>query len=213
MDNESLGNKLKHFREMRGLTRGEFALKTGIGEENVASLEKRASTRLSAENVLKLSRAFDMTTDQVYEELGLKPPRKSKDTYIDLWERAKAAAPVPIPVYSDFKVHMGGVREMPVDYVYQSREKIGNHHKEGLRCIGDCMEPLIHDGETVIVDLDASPLPGNLILCLTDEGLIVGRYVIENGTPKVKNGHGTHPITECMRSAVVEGFYRDAPGF
>lgn len=213
MNTESLGSKLRLFRDRRGLTRGEFAFKTGIGEENVASLEKRTSSRLSAENVLKISLAFDMTTDQVYEELGLKPPRKNKDSYIDLWERAKAAAPVPIPVYSDFKVHMGGMTEMPVDYVYQSKEQVGSHHKEGLHCVGDCMEPLIHDGEIVIVDLDASPVLGNIVLCLTEDGLIVGHYIVEKGIPKIKNGQGTHSITECLRSAVVEGIYRKAPGF
>ena len=204
----SFGGELKRLRESRGLTRGELALKSGIKEDSIVSLEKRDSPRPSADNILKLAKAFEMDLAQVYERLGLGTLEEHPATFYDLWERARLAAPLQIPVYSDFKVHLGETKEIPVDYVYYSRQKAGNRHLEAFLCSGYCMAPKINDGDTIIVDIDSPPSDNDIVLCLANGELVLGHYKSNDGQPLVQNGHGTHSLDGCQRWGVIIGVYR-----
>jgi transcriptional regulator with XRE-family HTH domain len=209
MEQLTFGQLLQALRESRRMTRGELALRSGIKELNIISLEKRDSPRPSAENILKIARALDMTLEQTYERLGLGTiVERQVEPFTDLLELTRQAAPVAIPVYDNFNVHLGGAHDMPSDYMYFSRRSVGNKHLEAFRCEGTCMEPLINDGETIIVDVETPPSPGDIVLCLTDDGLICGHYRLVDGVPVIENGQGSHSIKECKRSAVVKSSTR-----
>jgi transcriptional regulator with XRE-family HTH domain len=200
--------ELRNLREEHHMTRGELSLVSGIPEPTIRALERRSTTRPSADVLLKLGNAYNMSLDQVYIRLGLKTSTTHPEIFTDLWERARLASPVAVPVYDKFTVPLGESHEMPVDYVYYSRQKAGNKHLEAFRCAGDCMQPLISDGDTIIVDVETPPSVGDIVLCLVDDGLIIGHYKLVDDGPVIENGHGVHNIDECKRSAVVVGVYK-----
>ena len=61
LDPKSVGERLQHFREVRGLTRAALSLKLGISKEQLAEMEagKRELTKENAE-ILKETFSLDI---------------------------------------------------------------------------------------------------------------------------------------------------------
>jgi transcriptional regulator with XRE-family HTH domain len=205
MNKETFGEKIKRLRTERKWTQGQVAIKSGLSRAHIAVIESRDSSSVDTDTAIKLAHAFDMSVEELY---GLENNEKPSATFDDLWERAKLATPIQIPVYSDFKVSLGMVREVPIDYVYYSRQKAGNRNLEAFLCAGYCMVPIINDGDTIVVDVDATPAENDIVLCLANDDLVLGRYKANRGRPFVQNGHGSHSLEGCQRWGVVVGVYR-----
>ena len=74
---------------------------------------------------------------------------------------------------------------------------------EAYRITGCCLEPHVHDGDIVIVDRDRTPQSGNVLLCLVDDRLLVGRLEYVTGKAWLKNNDESIRLDDCRASAVV----------
>lgn len=198
---ETFKEKIKRLRISKGWTQGQLAIRSGLPRTTIASLENRGASRPSAETLDSLASAFGVTVRELLDKPNKKTtPAESPD---DILERYRLAAPVSIPVYDHFVVRAGPAVEPPVEYVYKARAQAAPGNIEGYNVHGNCMEPEIPDGSVVIVDRDRPPQVGNIILCLINDEVIIGRIIDKDGELYLHNGHGDHRLDDCQAYAVV----------
>ncbi|MBN1882979.1 MAG: helix-turn-helix transcriptional regulator [Deltaproteobacteria bacterium] len=70
---------MKHFRESLNMTLQELALRTGIAEQRIRSLEIRTE-RPNPEEASKIADALNISTDELFEIVSIHPdPLRSTD--------------------------------------------------------------------------------------------------------------------------------------
>ncbi|MBA2084508.1 Transcriptional regulator, Cro/CI family [Dehalococcoides mccartyi] len=209
----NIGEKIKSLRQIRGLTQGQLSIKSGLPRTTIASIENKASSRPSASVLVKLASAFNIDVSELYEAAGLyhdESKIRHVETPEEILERLRLASPIAVPVYTDFVIHAGDNVEAPIEYIYLARPKAVGKNIEAYLIKGQCMEPDIQDGDIAIVDRDIAPEKGNIILCLINSEIVIGRYLLDKeGKPYIQNGHGKHAIKECQATAVVTGISRN----
>lgn len=105
-----------------------------------------------------------------------------------------------IPVYYIGRAELGpGAWMEPV--VYLPRGMLGRRKRVGrVIASGECMEPDIHDGETVLVDLEASAKPGDVVAATTPDGTVIKRLVQNGEGMELRGNNGQRiPIGDGVR--------------
>lgn len=69
--------------------------------------------------------------------------------------------PILVPVFPHYI--SAGPGAMPEYTAYWPSSGERGHNFVAVPVSGDCMEPRIHEGETVVVDTDGSPRPGDIV--------------------------------------------------
>ncbi|GAI92552.1 unnamed protein product, partial [marine sediment metagenome] len=100
--------------------------------------------------------------------------RVQKETSEDILERLRLVHPISVPVYTEFPFHAGGFTE-PVEYVYRERTKNAGKNIEGYVVYGSCLEPIIQDGDIIIIDMQGEIDNGDIVACLVDDKMHLGR--------------------------------------
>jgi len=119
-----------------------------------------------------------------------------------------------IPVYAE--VSAGGGIE-PIDYVASTRAKPAPDSYRAYRVKGLCLEPDIHEGDTLIVDTDLCPRNNDLVVCIIDGQASVLKYrerlpdrVGETGQSEkwLENNNGTYQPEDVYIHGIVVEFNR-----
>lgn len=204
-----LAVRIKKLRQERGWTQEELAKRSGLDRGYIANLEGTKSIKSpSAETFLKLAHACNIPLDELYRVAGYikgHPATRGfthKDTLEEILGKLKLAAPISIPVYTDFPFHAGEPTQA-VEYLYRERNKTASDNIEAYICRGNCMEPKINDGDIIIVDRDAVIDHGDIVACLADDELRLGQLKrianelwLENSTSRMK-------FNQCQVAATV----------
>ena len=202
---QTLGSTLRKFREERGWSQAQLAMKAGVPRSNISLIELGRLANPRADALLKLARAFNRPdVEELYQaagyEVGVKGERRV-ETPEEILEKLKVAQPISVPVYGEF--HWGTVHDEPVEYVYRARIREAGKNLEGYVVRGDCMAPKIEPGDIVIVNRDRAPEPGNVVICVTHGQIIVGRLKVVKSEIWVENNKEQIKLEECQAAAVV----------
>lgn len=203
---QTLGDKIRQLREARGWSQALLSMKSGVSRSHISLIELRRTSHPRADVLLKLAHAFDIPVEELYEAAGYETgerERRREETPEEILERLKAAQPVSIPVYTDFRIHAGRVHEEPVEYTYWSKPRIAGRNIEAYIVRGRCLEPDIKDGDIVIVDRDLVGEPGDLVLCLIENEIVVGRLRVKNAQLFVENNEELVKADEAQNLAVI----------
>lgn len=154
LSKEELGKYLKKARDLKGISLREVDKQTGISYTHLNMIEngKRNVTPALLRNLAQL---YDINYLDLYEKAG----------YIDLIENEKAEmlkkiGAIPLSDIETVKIPILGTVKAGYDYLAQENIidyiafKIDGSDKENyyaLNVVGDSMEPLFDDGDTVIV--------------------------------------------------------------
>jgi len=92
-----------------------------------------------------------------------------------------------IPVYAEVSA---GAGVEPIDYVACTRSKPAPESYRAYRVKGLCLEPDVHDGDTVIVDTALLPNPGDIILGIIEGVASLKRYVVNKDGKYLQNNWG-----------------------
>jgi transcriptional regulator with XRE-family HTH domain len=198
----SWGLKIKEMREAKGWTQEELAQRSGLSRPHIAKIEAGGLKESYKSTVNKLARAFNLTPSEL-DRIISGVIQQRPETPEDLWERLRLASPVSVPVYEDFGLHAPGGQDL-VEYVYRARTKMPKSANiEGFIVHGKCLEPEISDGNVVIVDRDAAMDPGDIIACIVDGRLHIGRLRQIAGELWLENNDGRYPFKDCHPVAKV----------
>ncbi|AQU02565.1 hypothetical protein B1773_00430 [Dehalococcoides mccartyi] len=194
-----IGLKVKQLRLARGITQAKLAEISGLTRGYISMLELRKSTMPSYESLSKIARALGVDI----KEFKSYPETVRIESPEEVLRKYQLMAPVSIPVYDNFIVHAGDPALAPIDYIYRARESNAPPNIEAYKVRGNCMEPIISEKDIVLIDRDRAPKKGDIVLCVVDGEVIVGKLIEQDGRLYLKNGHGLHSLEECQASAVV----------
>ena len=202
----NLNGKIKELRLARDWTQQELANRALIDRGYLANLEAGTVKKPSAETFLKLARAFNIRPEELYQAAGYIKEAKNayqyKESPEQILERLRLAQPVAIPVYNEFPVHAGTPAE-PIDYIYIERQKAAKKNIEAYIIHGSCLEPKVSEGDVIIVDRDASIEHGDIVACLSEDRIIVGRLKKVGDDYWVQNSEFGMRLEDCVVSAKV----------
>ena len=204
MVQQTLGEKLRELREVRGWSQAQLAMKSGITRSHISLIELGRLANPRADVLLKLARALNIPIEELYQAAGYEVGavgERRVETPEEILERLRVAQPISVPVYGEF--HWGTVHDEPVEYVYRARIREAGKNLEGYVVRGDCMAPKIEPGDIVIVDRDRAPEPGNVIICVVHSQIIVGRLKMVKDEVWVANNKEQVKLEECQAAAVV----------
>jgi transcriptional regulator with XRE-family HTH domain len=198
---ETFGSRLKRIREIKGLSQGELAEESGVDRSYISKLESGVTLNPTGDIIKKLAKPLNVSLDII---MGVCPiPEPKKETTEELLEKLRLAAPVSIPVYDRFYVHAGAEHAEIMEYVYRAREKAAGENIEAFIVHGHCLTPRVGNGDIVITDRERAPEPGNILLCLKDDELVVGIYQVRDGIPWLTNHDEEISLAGCRAQAVV----------
>lgn len=203
---ETLGEKIRRMREARGWSQEQLGKRSGLTRGHIATMEHRKAKATGIAALRRLAEAFGVPVGVLSEDAGRLtdgPDEERYETAEDILERLKLAQPVTIPVYTEFPVHAGMVREAPAEYVYRPPSTSARKTTEAYRMHGKSMEPEVQSGDILIVDRSVTPNPGDIVMCLIDGNLRVGKLQDRDGNLWLSNNDESVSLTDCQVSAVV----------
>ena len=202
----TLGQKLKTLRAEKGWTQLELAKRSGLDRGYIANLEIDGVKKPAGQVFLKLARAFNLRPEELYQAAGYiewaNPFVLRQETPEDILERLRLAQPVSIPVFRDFPFHAGQPVD-PVFYVYRARHEVAGKNIKGYLIHGHCLEPIVQDEDVIIVDRERAIDNGDIIACLTPEGMLIARLRKIADELYLENNEGRIKFDECLVAAPV----------
>lgn len=189
------GKFIKETREKYNWSQAKLAMKAGVSRSAIAMVESGRRKTPRGDNLIRIITALGISFD------GLLSVGEHKESPEEILERFRLAQPVSVPVYGKF--HFGSVHDEPLEYVYLARDKTVGKNIEAYRVEGHCMEPLIKNGDIVIVDRDRACKAGDVVICLDDNEFICGRLIMLKEDLCVMNSEEAHHLHDCQMYAVV----------
>jgi len=194
---EEVGALIKRLLKEKGLSQKQLATLSGVDRGYINQLVAGKEGSISLRIARKLAKGLGKPPE-IFLQNGI---QSRPETLEELLDRLRLAAPRSIPVYLDYPFHAGdGVG--PTDYVYR-HPKRANRSAEGYLVYGECLEPVVGNGDIIIVDRDAVILNGDLVACVVDNKLCVARLRkvadelwLETNTSKFK-------FEDCQMAAPV----------
>lgn len=199
-----IGARIKALRERYGWSQELLAMKSGLKRARIANWETGQRQQPRADALMKLARAFHVAVEELYEAAGYQVDRevpRHVETPEEILERLRLAQPESIPVYRDF--HAGQEHAEPIEYIYRSPSRGVKGNIEAYNVHGYCMEPEINDGNIVVVDHDLPGEAGDIVLCLVNDEVIVGRLRLEKDELWLQNNEEKIRLADFQASAVV----------
>jgi transcriptional regulator with XRE-family HTH domain len=201
---EPWGKIIKRLRLAQNLTQAQLADRVALDRGHLARIETGSYKDVRRATYEKLARGLGMTAAEL--DNALHGERVApKETAEDLLRRLTVAIDYQVPVYSDYPLHAGyGVE--PVDFLPIARSRVGNIEASRLQAFpvhGTCLEPVIHDGDIVIVDREGQIDAGSIIACLVGGELHLGRLREIRGQQYLENNTGRFKFADCQAAARV----------
>ncbi|MFH1775076.1 MAG: LexA family transcriptional regulator [Chloroflexota bacterium] len=195
----------KHIRKLRteqGMTQAELAARSGLLRSHISRIESGAYKNPTQETFQRLARGLSMTPNRLTQVIEGRAPSVPPETPEQILERLKLAQPLSVPVYTEFPFHAGGPAS-PVEYVYRARPKVSSANIEGYIVHGNCLEPAVYDGDIIIVDREAPIDNGDIIACLLDDELRIGRLQNSDGELWLETNLDRLKLSDCLAAAPV----------
>jgi len=152
------GELLRTLRHRKGLSQKQLSKLVGTSQVSIFRMERGDVEKPTTQVIERLANVLDIDIHTLIKATipSYKAPFELPDNLIS---KLQLIMPVAVPVVAE--LHMPG--EI-LEYVYVERPRIGPANYVGIRAKGFCMEPEILDGDTIIIDRDALPEAGKMVL-------------------------------------------------
>lgn len=210
----SLGLKIRELRAERDWTQNELAKRSGIDRGYLASIETDKVANPFVNIFLKLARAFNIRPEELYQAAGyIKDVRSSyqhQETSGEIVQRLTLALPVSIPIYPILPTSPAGYPFdpskwiEPIAYIHRDRDKT-KKSLEGYLIYGGkrLLDPIIKDEDIIIVDREGEIDNGNIVICLFEDTLQLGKIRKIDDELWLENNFGRMKFEECQVPAPV----------
>jgi transcriptional regulator with XRE-family HTH domain len=160
----TLGELVRDYRHRRGLSQPELAKLAGLHFSYINKIELGRYKLTSQNTINKLAQALKIKADELYAAAGImkdsQAVREEPKGIQDLPIREIGMAYIEVPIVADMHAP-GHISE----YIYLP--KAGSSHTKlyGVKIIGNCLAPTVHDGDIIIIDKEDLDYHGKKILC------------------------------------------------
>lgn len=165
------GKVLKEARLMAGLSQEELALESGLDRTYISMLERSVKIP-TISTLVKLSGPLEQSPAQLLsraQQLELAPTsKKSNKKNLSHPILFGTSVSCGTPVGQDFLIE----KELSLDELMIKRPK----DTFFIKASGDSMNPLIADGDILVINKEMSPKNGSVILAQVNEEFTVKRY-------------------------------------
>ena len=186
-----------------------FAKAIGVAS-NTVSQWANGKLRPGEAVAQKIAREFDMTVEEV---MALFPPRGAAPAggvVMDapLWE----VPMTPVLNYVSAARFNVAFDAPPIDMIPNPAP---GRRLFALRISGDCMEPMLRNGEDIYIDPDAVPVDKKVVLVQSDGEYTLKRYSVIDGVPYLVPDNAKYPRIRVqtnktlIRGVVIGKFQRD----
>jgi len=216
-----LGEVIRRIRKEKGLTQGELAKLSGLRRSTIVLYETTGVKKPNAEALLKISYGLKVDPATLFAAAGLgyyvssqRPMKRLKDIVDELYMQL----PAEVPIYDDFIAVCRDLGQRmsiePMSMLYRNKEDVVRP-LEGYVVSNTDMEPLIVDGDIVVIDRSLEPVEGNIVYCVhVDQSrAFLGRMVVENGALRIANNRLLVGREDCYACYVVVTMRRNFVGY
>ncbi|MCL5265140.1 MAG: helix-turn-helix domain-containing protein [Chloroflexi bacterium] len=185
MNEETVGQLIKRLRDERGLTQGQLAEYAGVTRPWVSKVERGATEKPEANRLGKLAPVLHVPSSVLLAAAGYPAPSTQIPTRTrtpqEILRELEAATPILVPETTQPASAGAGTLVEAELWPYLPEAGARGHRFVAVPVSGDCMEPEIMEGHRVIVDLDASPTSGDIVLAIHDGESLVKQLEQRNG--------------------------------
>jgi transcriptional regulator with XRE-family HTH domain len=172
MDRESIGALVRRLRRARGLHQFDLAGLADVGRSWLSQLELDRIERPDPGRLTRLAGPLGVEPARLLAVAGQAdgPPWEDQVAIETLGRglrRRSEGRWVRLPVRSQASAGGGSPPDVRTIVFEQLAGEVG-HRFEAVEVVGDCLEDELRKGEVVIVDLDGSPVPGDIVLAEHD---------------------------------------------
>ena len=203
----NLSQTIRIKRESLGWSQEKLAIISGLTRDYIKSIESGANKHPRTDKLIRIAMALGMHEAELFTAAGYihaeSRVRNRIETPEEVIEKLKFIQPVSVPVYTTFPFHAGEPTE-PLEYVYRGKNaKPAGKNIEGYVVHGECLEPLINDGDIIIVDRDAKKELGDIMACQAYDKLVLGKLTDVDGELWLVNSETKVKYDICQAGAVV----------
>lgn len=196
---KGIGNRMRTAREMAGKSQHDVAEYLGV-EDSTYTRYELGKLRISIPDLQRVASFLNVGLDDLLTERpGGMRQRTPSEIARELLASLERPQPIAVrKVESLAAAGEGAIAEGEIITYYPQPHEVG-HRFLAIDVKGTCMEPVIRDGETVTVDLDASPRY-NDIVAVYHEGeslirILRDRFLYSmNGHPPIEMNENTRIV-------------------
>ena len=196
----SLADRLESFRKQRRDSIGEFVDAIGISRRRYWEMRTKGGS-LNSEHLVRAASYLGVKPEELMRDPEPPaPPMAVREAPASYLQEIRPELPLAIPVIAEGSA---GDDDGIVDYAYWARSKVAGRTIKAVRVTGDCLQPGIHPGNILFVDVDLAPQNGDIVLCLLDGRLAIKRYRVVDNNQWLENQHGRVRFDDCRIQGVV----------
>ena len=169
-----LGHRIRTLREQRGMSQLELARLVGVTRGYISQIETGIQQDVNAPLLRDIAGVLGVPTSDLLAAAGYIPSpaeqpgvRRRRPAH-EIMRELEESLPLLVPETSQPASAGAGVVVEAEYWPYMPAAGERGHRFIAVPVSGDCMEPEIRSGHRVIVDLDASPRPGDIVLAIHD---------------------------------------------
>lgn len=216
MSSTAFAEWLSERMQRRGLNQSQVAAYAGVHPSSVNAWLKGSSFP-STRSCRRLAEVFGVPVAEVYNLAGhgtpdYVPPPRQELSPVERMLEAISEMPLPVPVVEQL-ASAGEGQGAVIETLWVPPTATGGRRPNllGLRVRGTSMEPEVHDGDTVIIDRDATPKPGDVVVASVGDDVFVKRLERKSDGRLVLRGNNGRlvPADEALVAGVVIQAVRD----
>lgn len=196
MGMKEVGRVVRQAREARGLSQRQLGQSAGISHTYVSKIEGGESKGLGYDVLRNVAATLGIQAAELEALLYDRP--------LPTPVAGAPTMPIAVPILATASAGRGGghVEQWAFVPYEQGRGRV----LRAYRASGVCMEPEIGDGDTVIVDCDASPQDGEIVAAINQEtgDFLIKRYFRANGSVELVPEQG-EPVVLPEDQVRIEG--------
>lgn len=184
MSAEALGTIIKRVRNQQGLTQGQLATKAKVTRSWLSLVERGIRKKPERDRIERVANALRVPPETLWAAAGYRVeplPIRGARTPDEIISELRESMPIMVPETA-YPASAGPGAFAEVEYwAYSPTAEERRHRFVAVPVVGTCMEPRLFEGERIIVDKDASPKPGDLVVAIHDGETIIKQLEKRDG--------------------------------
>lgn len=181
-DGRGFGEWLRIQLDRRDWTQSDLARRLGM-KSGVISSWINGVRRPSHDSCFAIARELGVDPELVVAKAGrrtLQQERNRPESFDDIFRRLEAQRPIAVPIVEQVASAGRGAGVIE-GYVYLPPVEGRRPELFAMPVKGNCMDPEISPGDTIIVNKELPPTPGRLVVAVVDGGDVLVKRLMRRG--------------------------------